>query len=111
MRAAEEFGGSEFVDFLAKTMVHGEQLANNPVIVKAFASIGRRMMEAKVHIAPGSDERGSMDDRREELTQKIHAARDAGDSTLAAKYDRERGALTEQIYGTGDIVGREGRGA
>ena len=111
VRAAEEFGGSEFVDFLAKTMVHGEQLANNPVIVKAFASIGRRMMEAKVHIAPGSDDRQSMDDRRDELTQKIHAARAAGDSTLAAKYDKERGALTEQIYGTGDIVGREGRGA
>lgn len=108
-RAAQEFGGDEFVDFLAKTVIGGEQLANHPKIMRFMASTGRKMLEASVHLGHGSEERQGLEERRDALTAQIHDARDAGDSQLAAKLDRERNKLTTDVYGTGDIVGAGNR--
>jgi hypothetical protein len=57
------------------------------------------------------EEREALEDRREELTRELHDAVAQKDSyrARAGRLDRERGDLTEELYGNGDIVGAGGR--
>lgn len=55
------------------------------------------------------DDRETLEDRREELTRELHDAVANKDSYRAERLDRERGELTEGLYGNGEIVGAGGR--
>jgi hypothetical protein len=109
-RAAREFGGDGFVDYLAKTEVGGVQLANDPRIMEFMASAGRRMMEANLRVQPGSGGAQGLEQRRADLTREIHDARAVGDNELAKRLDQERSELTQELHGAGDIVGINNRG-
>jgi hypothetical protein len=54
-------------------------------------------------------DREDLEDRRAELTRELHEAVANKDSRRAGRLDRERGDLTEELYGNGDIVGAGGR--
>ena len=55
------------------------------------------------------NDREDLEDRRAELTRDLHEAVANKDSRRAGRLDRERGDLTEELYGNGDIVGAGGR--
>lgn len=54
-------------------------------------------------------DREDLEDRRAELTRELHEAVAQKDSYRAGRLDRERGDLTEELYGNGEIVGAGGR--
>lgn len=110
-RAIREFGGEDMREWMAKQVVDGGRLDNHPSVVKWAAAVGRAMQEANVHMERDSSEVQSIEDKRADLTNKIHEALAKGDRTLASRYDRERRALTEDLVGAAPIVGQGGRAA
>ena len=67
------------------------------------------MQEASIHMDRDSGEAQSMEDKRAELTNKIHEAQAAGNSQLANRLVRERRELTTSLYGNDSIVGQNNR--
>lgn len=55
------------------------------------------------------DDRETLEDQRAALTRELHEAVANKDSFRAERLDRERGELTEGLYGNGEIVGAGGR--
>lgn len=108
-RAMREFGSDGLDKFLTETVIAGVRLGDHPEIVRLAATVGRRMMEAQVHMEHGSDERKTLEEQREQLTKDMHDARAAGDNDKARRLDAERSEVTNQLYGNGAIVGEEGR--
>lgn len=57
----------------------------------------------------GQNERELMEERRQELTRELHDAVAWKDGQRAARLDRERNELTDELYGNGAVVGAGGR--
>lgn len=55
------------------------------------------------------DERELLQEEREALTRELHDAVAGKDSQRAARLDRERNQLTDELYGNGAVVGAGGR--
>lgn len=104
-RALTQFGGEDLTQVLNSTVVNGQKLGDHPAIIKAFGKVGRSMGEGDFIGAVGADQRSSINAQIDRLmadnppgTEKYKA--------VAAQV----AALTEQLHGTGPIVGR-GRAA
>ena len=93
-RASDEFGGEEFNAFLKNTTADGVALGDHPTFLKTFATIGRRMSEDGSHL---TDEQRSMhDDAMRDISKKISAAYDRGDSAEANRLSAQRLAMAEK---------------
>lgn len=111
IRAARTFGDQALADFLSTTHVDGVKLGDHPMLVKAFAKIGRRMGEGGFMDVVSSDERGSLEQQLSELTREMLNAHDSGDRMKAQEIDKRRGDIARRLTGGQPIVGRQGRSA
>lgn len=111
IRARQTFGSQALIEFLNNTHVNGAKLGDHPELIKAFGQIGRRMGEGQFIGAVPESEKASLEQQRNDLTNQIQNALDKGDKQKARELDAQRSALTVKLYGTGEIVGREGRSA
>ena len=107
--AAMQFGDERFVELLETAKVDGVPLGDHPAFIKAFAGIGRRMMEDGPHVADsGGGTSGAVRDRIDELMRLM---------TADPQRYRSRGVQDElqdlhrQLDGDGPIVGIGGRKA
>lgn len=107
-RAATEFGGDEFAEFVENTEVDGRKLGDHPGFLKAFAKIGRRMSESgDVEIIDDAG-RQSAQDRIDQINEE-NPPGTAGYAKPAVQ--KELQALFSKISGDGAIVGSQGRTA
>lgn len=111
VRAAQTFGGQDFIDFVNQTVVNGQKLGDHPLFIKAFGQIGRRMGEGAFIGAVGQEQRASIGEKLTELDDAFYAAQRSGDRAKMASLDKQRLALREQLYGAEPIVGAAGRSA
>lgn len=105
-RALQTFGGDELVSFLQDTVVNGHRLSDHPRIFKAFATIGRRMGEADFIGAVSQDEKSTIQGEIDQLMRDNPPGSPKYSDPKVQKRIRE---LSEQLHGTGSIVGSAGR--
>lgn len=108
-RAVAEFGGQEFAEFLDGFVVDGVAVGDRPEFVRAFAAIGRRMGESGIHLGMDGGAQPAAEEQLKGLTSQIHDALDRGQSDRVRSLSLKRDALAERLYGTGPVVGSEGR--
>lgn len=108
-RAATEFGGESFMNFIENAKVDGAPLGNHPEFNRVFATIGRRIGESTVIMNLSEDQKTAGEERRRELTVKIHDAYSAGNVAEADRLIKEREKLTIRMYGDAPIADAEGR--
>lgn len=108
-RAAREFGGDEFLDFVSSTHINGQKLGDHPNFIKVFGKIGRRMGEGGFIGAVGTAERESVGQELDRLDREFYTAQARNDRPAMARLDKERLALREKLYGVEPIVGAGGR--
>lgn len=108
-RAAKKYGGDDLVEFFSNVTVDGVQLANHPMIVKAFGEIGRHMGEHGIPFPMDEDARQSIDEQIAETREKKAKALSEGKQDEAQRLD----ALERELWGRRDgaqpIVGAGGR--
>lgn len=107
--AAKIYGGDEFVQFLSNLTAGGVQLSNHPLVVKAFAEIGRHMGEHGMPLPMGDSERQTVEEQVADIRQKKQEALDKGDRKEAERLDEAERAAYDKIYGKQPIVGQAGR--
>ena len=110
-RAAAEIFDSDLEVASKIEMKDGRFLLDHPVMVKAFASVGREMAEGRLGPTIGADERATLSQQIEDVGKQKFAAINAGNRAAAQKFDAEERQLIEKMQGSGPIVGSEGRGA
>lgn len=108
-RAAAEILGSD-LEVASHLELKGDRfLLDHPIMVKAFAEVGKEMSEGRIGPRINETERTSLTQQADDLQQKKMAALDKGDSDQAAKYDREQAAIYDRLHGSEPIVGSEMR--
>ena len=108
-RAMREFGGQSFLNFIENAKVDGTPLGNHTEFNRIFAAIGRRMGEGSVDVSLSEDQKNAGEERRRELTNKIHDAYYAGNVAEADRLIAERESLTARMYGREPAADAEGR--
>ena len=105
-RAAAEFGGEDFAQFVETAKVDGATLGDHPAFLKVFAAIGKRLGEDVPHAGggEGGGAGGDLNSRINALTQQIWEASERGDSAAVDRLSRERDAASRKLHGTGGIV-------
>lgn len=107
--AATQYGGEDFLQFLTDVTVDGVQLSNHPAFIKAFATVGRHMGEHGMPMPLGEADRETLEEQVATVRAKKAEALSKGDRQLAAQLDEQERGLYDKIYGTGPVVGSEGR--
>jgi hypothetical protein len=110
-RAVSQFFGTTLEDARKLETKDGRFLLDHPIILKAFAQIGREMGEDRLGPMLSDSEKQSAQDKIGQLQTEKMAALNRGDRTTAARLDAEQRKLIEKTQGTGSIVGSQGRAA
>ena len=105
VHAARRFGDDGFVEMLNTAKVDGVKLGDHPAFLKVFASIGRRMTEDGFQAAMTGEEKQTVQEQIDDLTDQQHAAFAKGDTPKAERLDKQLRALYGQIA-PGSATGR-----
>ncbi len=108
-RAVAEFGGAEFAALLDGFVVDGVAVGDRPEFVSVFAAVGRSMGESGIHMGMDGAAQPAAEEQLKDLTSQIHDALDRGQADRVRSLSLKRDALAERLYGTGPVVGRQGR--
>lgn len=110
-KAAAQFFGTTFEEARQIETKSGRFLLDHPLMVKAFAVIGREMGEDKLGPELSADEKQSAQNKMDDLSRQKHEAYRKGDRSLANRLDKEERALIEKTRGNAPIIGSQGRAA
>lgn len=94
-RALRTFAGND-ADALLETTVNGQKLGDNPILIKAFGAVGRRMGEGEFIGAVGESERSTAQARIEQLMRENPPGTEKYKNPAVQK---ELSQLNEQLYG------------
>lgn len=93
----ERLGMSELADVELKS---GRTLGQQPQFMKMLAELGRRTEEGSMQYGlDGTAQGAELQKQIDSLTEKMHAAHNAGRSDEARRYESERRALMSQLHG------------
>jgi hypothetical protein len=110
-RAAKELFGEAYETVKGMTDKGDRFIFDNPVMMEAFAKLGREMGESRLGSVLSDTDKASIDDRITELRKLQTAATSAGDSRKANTLYQEEQALIAKRDGNKGIVGDQGRAA
>lgn len=96
-RAVRSFGGKE-IDALLNTVVNGSKLGDNPLLVRMFGNIGRRMGEGEFLGPATATERSSIQERIDEI---MRANPPGTEKYKTPSVQRELAELSEKLAGAG----------
>ena len=108
-RASEKFFGETFEEARFIETHDGNFMLDHPLLVKAFAQLGREMGEGSLGSVVTDTERESLTERAQSFRDKRNEAMDKGLTAEAKRWDQKELAVLEKLHGTDPIVGRETR--
>ena len=108
-RAARKAFGDDFEAARQLQDKAGRFLLDNPVMVRAFAALGREMSEGGLGGTITDTERETLSDQIRSVRGKIAAAKAMGDNPRANELYQNELALIAQRDGDREIVGAKGR--
>ncbi len=111
-KALESFFEKEGKEaFQTLELKDGRLLGDHPEVVKAFAKIGREMVNFGPDPALATNEQTTIQEKFNDLQKRKMDARNAGKTDEAERLDAEQAKLYERLHGTAPIIGTEGRAA
>lgn len=99
IRAVREFGGEDLAQLLDQHSAGGLRLGDHPVLIKAFAAIGRRLGEDGLNLGSGGPGAPGTEERLDDLTRRAHDARARGRVGESNRLFAERERLSLQAFG------------
>lgn len=99
-RAFKQFGGDEFVRLVENAEFEGTPLHAHPGMLKVFSSIGRRMGEGGLQTVVSAEQRQSMEQRMDQLTEQAYTARARGNYAESDRLYSERDKIAQEYYGS-----------
>lgn len=108
-KAAEHFLGEAFNDAKKLETKDGRFLLDHPVIVEAFAKIGREMGEDRIGPSVTPEDVKTNAVKIDDLTRQMHTAMASGDRRTAQRLDEERNRLIQRTVTNRPVVGAAGR--
>ncbi len=106
-------------------LLDDQELGDHPAVLDFAAKVGRRLADGGTATAAApeqgsrqevprmrttsEDAPGPLDDELVDLTRQIHDAQDRNDRALRDRLVRQREGIAARLYGTGPVVGGDGR--
>jgi hypothetical protein len=110
-RAAEKALGDNFEAAKQIQTKDGRFVLDHPILVEAFANIGREMGEDRMGPVLTETEAQTLQTKIDALQKQKVAAMDRQDSREAQRIENEQAQLYARMPGNGPIVGAQGRAA
>jgi len=108
-RASEKFFGEAFEEARFIETNDGNFMLDHPLLVKAFAQLGREMGEGSLGSVVTDTERESLNERAQTYRDNRNEAMNKGLTAEAKRWDQKELAILEKLHGSDPIVGRETR--
>jgi len=100
-RAIKTFGGDEFAHMMENVEVNGVKLGNTPAMMRAWASVGRKIDESTMDLTLSEVGKADLDTKIDELTDKLHSEADV---KKRQEFFDERAELSSRLHGDDDYV-------
>lgn len=110
-RAAAAVFGDDFEEAKSIEMKTGKFLLDHPLMVRAFAAVGREMAEGGLVPPLDDSARDAIDDQAADLQKRINKAQADGNDKEANRLYQEKLALLDRKLGRQPIVGAPERAA
>ena len=109
-RAAAQLFGDDLDEVRNIETKDGRFVLDHPAFVKVFAGVGREMGEGRLGgVTLNEGDRDNVQGQIDELQKKIEAASATNDHETANKLYLTQQELYRNLYGSGTVVGSEGR--
>ena len=99
----------ELLALMQRATVDGVRFDRHPAFLRTFAQIGRRMGEHGSQMTMDQTAAASMAEQLADLAAKTMDAQARGDRVAAERHHRQAQDISQRLYGSGPIVGADGR--
>lgn len=109
--AAAKLFGDDIDDIRKLETKDGRFVLDNAAFIKMLASVGREMEEGRLGSVMTDGDRDGLQSQADDLEKQIDKAQAGNDGAKAQDLYEKQQLIYQKMYGTGPIVGEEGRAA